>query len=67
MRRSWVTVPSRSYRTLASTGYIITSSPMLMGSETPSTSTAASAVPMPGTTRPSRSPTTMAARIHTGR
>lgn len=35
--RSAVTVSSWSYRTLARTGYIITSSPIAMGSEIPST------------------------------
>lgn len=55
-RRSRVTAPSRSYRTLARTGYIITSRPSAIGSETPLTPAPASASPRPGTARPRARP-----------
>ena len=67
MGLSAVTVPSRSYRTFASGGYIMTSSPTAMGSEMPWSWTALSASSRPGTMRPRSRPTAMARRIHTAR
>jgi hypothetical protein len=67
MRRSAVTSPSREYRTLASTGYIIRSRPRAIGSETVSTLTRSSVSSRPGKTRPRPIPSAIATPIHTGR
>lgn len=61
-----VTAPTRSYRTLASTGYIITSRPRAIGTEIPPTSSAASTSERAGTNRPRVSPATIASPIHSG-
>jgi len=66
--RSRVTSPpTRRYRTLASTGYIIASNPRAMGSDTVSTFTASMVSSRPGTSRPSSNPAAIAAPIHAGR
>ncbi len=67
IRRSLVTEFRCPYRTLASTGYIISSSPSAIGNDTDPTLTASNPTFKPGTSRPRSSPTPMAARIHTGR
>src|SRR3990172_7383826 len=59
--------PRPSQRTLASTGYIITSRPIAIGSDTVPTRSASSHVSSWGTADPSTSPPTIARPIHTGR
>ena len=61
------TFPVSSYRTFASTGNIITSRPMAIGSDTSATLTESSASARPGTSLPNSRPSAMAAMIHTGR
>ena len=65
--RSPVTRWVSSYRTFASTGYIITSSPIAIGSEIPPTCIESRNVLRPGTNRPSSSPSAIAARIQMAR
>ena len=67
IRRSAVIRPISVYRTLASTGYIISSSPSAIGRLVPWIATRFSALFRPGTSRPSSSPAAIAAPIHTGR
>ena len=66
-RLSPVTRWVSSYRTLASTGYIITSSPRAIGRDIPITWTDSSAWFRPGTRAPRASPAPMASRIQTAR
>ena len=67
IRRSAVIRRISVYRTLASTGYIISSSPSAMGRLVPWIATLFSALFRPGTRQPSSSPAAIAAPIHTGR
>jgi hypothetical protein len=62
-----VTRESCSYCTLISTGYIIHSRPMAMGSETVSIRNASRASAVSGQIRPRPTPEAMAAKIHSGR
>ena len=65
--RSATCSPIVSYFTFARTGYIITSRPIAIGTDTPATRTLSSTAPRPGKARPSISPTAMATKIQTGR
>jgi len=65
--RSVVTSPILEYRTLANTGYIISISPIAIGSETVAILTSSSQSLRSGMSRPRPRPSAIAARIHTGR
>src|SRR5699024_11591598 len=55
-----------SYRTFASTGYIMTSRPSAIGTEIPPIASRARRPDRPGTRRPSNRPATIASPIQTG-
>ncbi|MNW60856.1 hypothetical protein D3C74_388790 [compost metagenome] len=61
------TRPVSLYLTLAKTGYIITSRPMAMGTDTPETVKRSSSSPSCGKIRPRPRPAAMASRIHRAR
>ncbi len=67
VRWSANSVPRWRYRTLASTGYIIASNPIAIGSETVPTLMRSSAVFRSGMARPNSSPVAIASPIHNGR
>ena len=67
VRRSHTTLPTLAYFTFANTGYIISSRPIAIGSDTEPILAVFSHPLRPGIVRPSRSPRAIAASIHSGR
>ena len=67
VRRSLATLPTLAYFTFANTGYIISSRPIAIGSDTVPILTVSSHPLRPGIARPSKSPRAMAPSIQTGR